>query len=85
MELTLGLNFTNVLRTAFAPVAPKSVKVQSSRQYLFTLLGPTSVKGVRKMLMELTPVILSMKMRDVEVDENIISGPDFCASDSGSG
>ncbi len=26
-----------------------------------------------------------MKMRDVEVDENIISGPDFCASDSGTG
>ncbi len=43
------------LRTAFTPVAPKSVKVQSSRQYLFTLLGSTSVKVVRRMLMKLNP------------------------------
>ena len=34
------------LRTAFTPVAPKSVRIQSSCHYLFTLLGSTSVKAV---------------------------------------
>ena len=50
-----GLDFINVLRTAFTPVVPQSVRTQSSRQYLFTLLGPTSVKAVRRTLMKLTP------------------------------
>ncbi len=34
-----GLDFINVLRTAFKLVVPQSVRTQSSRQYLFTLLG----------------------------------------------
>jgi len=42
------------LRTAFAPVDPKSVRIQSSCQYHFTLLGSTSAKAARKMLMKLT-------------------------------
>ncbi len=50
-----GLDFINVLRTAFTPVVPQSVRTQSSCQYLFTLLGPTSVKAVRRTLMKLTP------------------------------
>jgi len=50
-------NFINVPRTAFMPVAPQSVRTKSSCQYLFTLLGPTSIKAVRRMLMKLTPVI----------------------------
>jgi len=50
-----GLDFINDLRTAFTPVVPQSVRTQSSRQYLFTLLGPTSVKAVRRMLKKLTP------------------------------
>jgi hypothetical protein len=54
-DLRLGLDFINVLRTAFTPVVPQSVRTQSSRQYLFTLLGPTSVKAVRRTLMKLTP------------------------------
>ncbi len=49
-----GLDFLNVLRTAFTPVVPQSVRTQSSCQYLFTLLGPTSVKAVRITLMKLT-------------------------------
>jgi len=52
-----GLDFINVLRTAFTPVVPQSVRAQSSCQYLFTLLGPTSVKAVRRTLMKLTPEI----------------------------
>jgi hypothetical protein len=34
---------------------PKSVRTQSSHQYLFTLLGSTSVKAVRRTLMKLSP------------------------------
>jgi len=39
----------------FTPVVPQSVRNQSSCQYLFTLLGPTSVQAVRRTLMKLTP------------------------------
>jgi len=55
MKSIPGVNFINVFRTAFMPVAPQSVRTQSSRQYLFMLSGPTSVKVVRKMLMKSTP------------------------------
>ncbi len=55
MKLTLGLDFINVLCTAFTPVVPQSVRTQSSCQYLFMLLGPTSVEAVRRTLMKLTP------------------------------
>jgi len=34
---------------------PKSVKIQSSHQYLFALLGLAHVKAARKTLMKLTP------------------------------
>ncbi len=43
------------LRTAFTPIAPKSVKIQSSCQYLFTLLGSTGAKAALRTLMKLTP------------------------------
>jgi hypothetical protein len=42
------------LRTAFTPVAPKSVRIQSSCQYLFTLLGSTGAKAAHRTLMKLT-------------------------------
>ncbi len=50
-----GLNFINVLRTAFTLVAPKIIRIQSNPQYLFTLLGSTCAKAVSRMLMKLTP------------------------------
>jgi len=56
-----GLDFINVLPTAFTPVVPQSVRTQSSCQYLFTLLGPTSVKAVRRTLTKLTPDILLLR------------------------
>ncbi len=37
-KLTPGLNFINILRTALTHVDPKSVRIQSNPQYLFTLL-----------------------------------------------
>jgi hypothetical protein len=55
INVSTGLHFINVLRTAFTPLVPQSVRTQSSRQYLFTLLGPTTVKAVRRTLMKLTP------------------------------
>ncbi len=43
------------LRTAFMPVTPKSVIIQSSCQYLFTLLGSTGAKAACRTLMKLRP------------------------------
>jgi hypothetical protein len=43
------------LRTAFTLVAPKSVRIKSSCQYLFTLLVSTGTKAACRMLMKLTP------------------------------
>ncbi len=51
----LGSVSPTCLSTAFTPVAPKSVKNQSSCQYLFMLLGSTGAKAARRMLMKLTP------------------------------
>ncbi len=49
-----GINYINVLCTAFALVDPESVRTQLSCQYLFTLLGSMSIKAVRRMLMKFT-------------------------------
>ncbi len=50
---TSGVDFINVLRTAFTPVAPQSVRTQSS--CLFMLLGATCINPVRRTLRKLTP------------------------------
>jgi len=42
------------LRAAFTSVAPQSVRIQSSRQYRFTIFGPTRAKALHKMLMKST-------------------------------
>jgi len=56
VKSTPGLNFINILRTAFTLVDPKSItKIQLSHKYLFTLLGSASVKAVRRTLMKLSP------------------------------
>jgi len=34
---------------------PKSIKIQSSHQYLFALLGSMVIKAARKTLVKLTP------------------------------
>jgi len=53
----LGSVSPTYLHTAFTPVAPKSVRNQSSHQYLFTLLGSTGTKAVHRTLMKLIPVV----------------------------
>jgi len=50
-----GVNFTNILHPAFTSADPKSVKIQLSCQYLFSLLGSVRIKAARKMLFKLTP------------------------------
>jgi len=52
VKLTPGVNFTNVLCTAFTLVDPESVKntVMSSLSFY-----SASVKAVRRMLMKLSP------------------------------
>jgi len=50
--LQAGLNFINVLCTAFTPADPRSVKKFS---IFFTLSGSTSVKAVHKSLVKLSP------------------------------
>ncbi len=55
LETQPGLNFINVLRTAFTHVDPESLRIQLGHQCLFMLLGSTSVKAVRRMLMKLSP------------------------------
>jgi hypothetical protein len=57
VKLTTGVNFINILRTAFALVAPRGVRIQSNCQCLFTLLESTSVKAVCRMLMKLSPAV----------------------------
>jgi len=67
-----GVNFTNILRTAFMPVAPQSVKkIQLSPWYLFTLLGSTSVKAVHKTLMKLSLDVESMKSLKIKIIKQI--------------
>jgi len=50
-----GLNFINVLRTAFMLADPKSVKKTVKLSIFFMLLGSTSVKAVSRTLMKLSP------------------------------
>ncbi len=45
-----GVNFINILQAAFMRQDPKSVKIQSSYQYLFALLGSAPVEAVSKSL-----------------------------------
>ncbi len=55
MKPTPGVNFFNILHTAFALVDPKSVKKIDNLTVFFTLLGSASVKAVRRTLMKLSP------------------------------
>jgi len=58
----LGSISSTYLQAAFTPVAPQSVGTQSSRQYLFMLLGSMRVKAVRIMLMKLNKKVVYIKL-----------------------
>ncbi len=70
VKLTPGLNFINVLRTAFMCVDPRSVRIQSNPQYLFTLLGSTCAKAARKTLMKSTPGLQIVKTANTKTVNN---------------
>ncbi len=51
-----GVNFINILCTAFTLVDTKTVKkIQLSHKYIFTLSGSASVNAVCRTLMKLSP------------------------------
>jgi len=50
-----GLNFINVLCTAYMHTDPESVKDTDDLTVFFMLSGSTSVKAAHKMLVKLTP------------------------------
>jgi len=54
VDLDVSISST-YLHEAFTPVAPQSVRTQSSCQYLFTLLGSMLVKAVSTTLVKLSP------------------------------
>jgi len=51
-----GVNFINILHTAFRLVDHKSIKKIDNLTVFFTLLGSASVRAVCRMLMKLSPV-----------------------------
>ncbi len=55
LSASSGVNFINILFIAYWRADPKSVKIQSSCQYLFVLLGSVHLKAACKMLMKSTP------------------------------
>ena len=55
-----GVNFINMFTSSFYKTDPKSVKIQSSSQYLFALMGSACVKAASETLMKLTPIVNCM-------------------------
>jgi len=53
-QTRIGLNFINILRTAFTIADPKSVKKTVKLLIFFSLSGSTSVKAAGKTLVKLT-------------------------------
>ncbi len=55
MKLSPGVNFINVLQTAFLCTDPKSAKKNDNLTVFFVLLGSGHVKAASRMLMKVTP------------------------------
>jgi len=70
-----GLNFINVLRTAFMLADPKCSKKTFKLAVSFGALGPTNIKAARKMLVKLTPgdlfsplpILIGWKVKQISV------------------
>jgi len=54
VNLTTGVNFTNILRAAFTLVGPKSAKRHCQLGCLFAHTGSAIVKAARRTLMKLS-------------------------------
>jgi len=61
VKLTPGVNFTNILLSAFMCADPKCAKKTVNSLVSFALLRPTCIKGRCKMLIKLTPVVNLIK------------------------
>jgi len=61
MKLTPGVNFINILFTAFMLVGP-SVKRYWQLDWVLTLWGTTGVKAVRRTLMKSSPGVLTSEV-----------------------
>jgi len=53
--MNTDVNFINILHTAFMCADPQSVKIQSSCQYLFVILGTVHIKAARKHVGDIDP------------------------------
>ena len=56
IKITPGVNFTNILLTAFTRTDPKSAKKDSQVKQLFVALGSACVKAVCKHVDEIDPL-----------------------------
>jgi len=72
MQIQPGLNFINILRTAFTHVDPECAKKQSSQQCHLALLGPTSVKAARKTLVKFNQFELVLIFETICTETKII-------------
>jgi len=61
MKVKAGVNFINILRTAFMLPNPKSAKIQSRTK----LLGSEHVKAACKMLVKLTLALTTEKLQAI--------------------
>jgi hypothetical protein len=62
VKSTPGVNFTNILCTAFELIDAKSVKKIEKWTVFFTLLGSVCVKGARKTFAKSTPGVNPTKV-----------------------
>jgi len=77
MKLTPGVNFINILPTAFAPADPESAKRYWRLDCLFYAFGLCGHKDVRRTLMKLSPDVklqrLYKKVLDVVISHWLMS------------
>jgi len=75
-KIRAGVNFTNDLHAAFMLVDPKSIKMQLSHKYLFTLSGSAGAKAVRRTLMKLSPDQRQKIKLDMDRGSILLEGDD---------
>jgi len=61
-----GVNFTNILHSAFLRADPKHAKRYLQLDLIFTLFGSVCVKALHKTLMQLTPAVIKLKLHSNE-------------------
>ena len=72
-----GVNFTNILQTAFMHTDPKSAKKLLNLTVFFALLGSAPVKTARRTLMKLTPSRLGFTSMQTNFERGNIAQRDL--------